>query len=72
MDVIQDLVDAYNHSRHRTINMATADVQKNNKNCLCVRLFRYGDIHFKPLIPQGAMVRASSHKTIFDKGYMFN
>ena len=29
-----------------------------------------GDL--KPQIPQGAIVRASSHKTIFDKGYMPN
>ena len=28
--------------------------------------------HLKPQISQGAMVRASSHKTIFDKGYMPN
>ena len=29
--------------------------------------------HFlKPIIPQRAMVRVSSHKTIFDKGYMPN
>ena len=37
-----------------------------------MRLFGDGDTYFKPLIPQGAMVRASSYKTIFDKGYMPN
>ena len=72
VDVIQDLVDAYNHSRHRSIGMAPADVQKNDENRLWVRLFGDGDNYLKPLIPQGAMVRASSHKTIFDKGYMPN
>ena len=52
--------------------MAPANVQKNNENPLWVRLFGDGDNYFKPQIPQGAMVRASSHKTIFDKGYMPN
>ena len=32
VDVIQDLVDAYNHSRHRSIGMAPADVQKKDEN----------------------------------------
>ena len=72
VDVIQDLVDAYNNSRHLSIGMLPADVQKKDENRLWVRLFGDGDIHLKPQIPQGAMVRASSHKTIFDKGYMPN
>ena len=51
VDVIQDLVDAYNHSRHRSIGMAPADVQKKNENRLWVRLFGDGDTYLKPLIP---------------------
>ena len=39
VDVIQDLVDAYNNSRHRSIGMAPADVQKKDENRLWVRLF---------------------------------
>ena len=70
VDVIQYLVDAYNHSRHCSIGMAPADVQKKNENRLWVRFFGDGDTYLKPLTPQGAMVRASSHKRIFDKGYM--
>ena len=72
VDVIEDLVDAYNNSRHRTIGMAPADVDKKDENRLWVRLFGDGDTYLKPQIPQGAMVRASSHKTLFDKGYMPN
>ena len=72
VDVIQDLVDAYNNSRHRSMGMAPADVQKKDENRLWVRLFGDEDTYLKPLIPHGAMVRASSHKTIFDKGYMPN
>ena len=72
MDVIQDLVDEYNNSRHRSIGMASADVKKIDENRLWMRLFGDGDTYLKPQIPQGAMVRASSLKTIFDKGYMPN
>ena len=52
--------------------MAPPDVQKMNENRLLVRLFGDGDTYFKPQIPYGAMMRDSSHKIIFDKGYMPN
>ena len=52
--------------------MAPADVQKKDENRLWVRFFGDGVTYLKPLIPKGAMVRASNHKTIFDKGYMPN
>ena len=52
--------------------MSAADVQKKDENRLWVRLFKNEDTHLKPQIPQGAMVRTSSHKTIFDKRYMPN
>ena len=52
--------------------MAPADVQKTDETRLWVRLFGDGDTYLKPQSPQGAMLRASSHKTIFEKGYMPN
>ena len=72
VDVIQDLVDVYNHSRYRSIGMVLADVQKNDENRLWVRLFGDGNTYLKFLITQEAMVRTCSHKTIFDKCYMPN
>ena len=72
VNVIQDLVYAYTHSRHRFIGMAPADVQQIDENRLWVQLYGDGDTHLKASIIQGAMVRASSQKTIFDKGYMPN
>ena len=72
VDVIHELVDAYNNSRHRSIGMAPADVKKKDKNRLWVRLFKDGDTYLKPQILQGAMVLASNHKTIFDKGFIPN
>ena len=70
VDIIQDLVEAYNDSRHRSIGMAPADGQKKEENRLWVRLFGDGDTHLKPQIPKRDIMRARSHKTIFDKGYM--
>ena len=72
VDIIQELVVAYNNSRHRSIEMAPADVKKKYENRLWVRLYGDGDTHLKASISQGAMVRVSSQKTIFDKGYMAN
>ena len=48
VDIIQNLVDAYNNSRQRSIGMSPADVQKKDENRLCVRLFGDGDTHLKP------------------------
>ena len=72
LNVIQDLVHAYNHSRHRSIGMAPADVKKKDENRLWVRLYGDEDTHLKASISHGAMVRAKSLKTIVDKGYMPN
>ena len=72
VDIIQDLVSAYNNSRHRSIGVPPVDFQKKDENRLWVRLFGDGDTHFKPSVRNGAMVRASSHKTIFDNGNMPN
>ena len=52
--------------------MAPADVQTKDENRLWVSLFGDGDTLLKPNFLQGTMVRARSHKTIFDKGYMPN
>ena len=43
VDVIQDQVNSYNHSRHRYIGMVPADVQQKDENRLLVRLYGDGD-----------------------------
>ena len=72
VNVIQDLVNFYNYSRYLFIGMAPVDVQKKDENRLWVRIFGDRDTHLKPQISKWAMVRASSHNTIFDKVYMPN
>ena len=45
VEIIQDLVDDYNHSHHRSIGMAQAAVQTKEKDRLWVLLFGDGDTH---------------------------
>lgn len=72
VDILQDLVDAYNASRHRTIEMAPKDVAKEHEDRLWTKMYGDGDTHLKPAIPKGAMVRINKSKGVFDKGYMPN
>ena len=72
VDVIQKLVDAYNHSHHTSIRMAPADVNKRHEWTLWTRLYGDGDTHLKPPMPRCSMVRISKNKCVFDKGYISN
>ena len=73
LDVLLQLVDSYNHSRHRSIGMAPADVQERDQDLIWSRLYGDGDTERKrQSIPTGAMVRINKAKGVFDKGYMPN
>ena len=73
VDVLPKLVDSYNHSRHRTIGMRPADVNKSHVKKIFAKV--YGN-HFassdKAKFQTKEPVRISSAKTIFDKGYLPN
>ena len=72
--VLPALVDAYNHSRHRTIGMAPADVRPEHEARLWVRMFGDGvetPTGKAPLDP-GQKVRISKVKGDFPKGYTPN
>ena len=72
LNEIQDLVDAYNNSRHRSIGMAPSDFHIINENCFYLRLFGNEDNYLKPQVPNKSIMQACSHKTVFDKRYMPN
>ena len=73
VDVLQDIVTAYNQSYHRSIKMKPADVQKSDENKLWARLYGDGNTELKrERIAPGSMVRISNVKGIFEKGYMPN
>ena len=74
-DVLQQLVDAYNQSPHRSIGMRPSEVEKKDEARLWVRLYGDGDTQRKAAagaISDGAKVRISSVKGVFEKGYMPN
>ncbi|XP_061193399.1 uncharacterized protein LOC133201624 [Saccostrea echinata] len=74
VDVLPDLVYAYNHSYHRSIKRAPAQV--NASNVLKVWKTLYGEksqtFPKKPQFKQGDRVRISKAKRIFEKGYLPN
>jgi hypothetical protein len=72
VDVLQDLVKAYNSSNHRTIGMSPDQVTEKSEDRLWSKMYGDGDTHLKPAIPKGAMVRINKSKGMFDKGYMPN
>lgn len=72
IDIIDTIVYQYNHTKHRTIKMSPATVNKRNekelletiykpKYYLCINKYKVGD-----------HVRISKHKLKFDKGYTPN
>ena len=73
IDVLDDLTRNYNHTKHRTIMMKPADVNKSNKDQVWVTLYGYvqGDFPI-PKFKVNDTVRISKYKSIFDKGYESN
>ena len=73
VDVLQDLVNAYNSSKHRSIgNFTPNQVKKSNESL--IRKFLYPPIkkqrkHTKPVYKVGDSVRISMKKAPFQKGY---
>lgn len=75
VDVLDDLVNGYNNTKHRSIGMAPNEVTKNNEQK--VRLKLYPPIHKKPqyALPVyniGDTVRIYSKKGAFEKSYELN
>jgi len=72
IDVLPKLVDAYNKAKHRTIDMAPAQVDKEEEIPLWLKNESLGVKVAKPKIKVGDHVRISKAKRVFDKGYLPN
>ena len=73
VDVLNDLVSNYNNTKHSSILMKPADVNKTNENQVWITLF--GDDVGELPLPKfrvGDKVRVSKYKSIFSKGYEAN
>lgn len=71
-DILQDLVDAYNNSKHRTIGMKPVDVSDSNKIKVLKRLAVSKTSVQEPNFKVGDIVRISKTKKMFDKSYIGN
>lgn len=79
VDVLQQLVDSYNKSFHRSIGMAPNDVRKEHERHIWYRLYGAADklrrqrLKSSKNVPQaGEVVRISRWKGTFEKGYAPN
>ena len=73
VNVLDDLVYAYNHRTHSVIKMAPADVTKDNSKQVLFNLYRNKRLtKQKPLLKVGDHVRITREKSTFEKGYESN
>lgn len=73
VDVLDDLLYNYNHSKHRTIGYAPSDVDESNENEIYDKVFQLEpDKITKFKFQLGDTVRVNKLKRFFDKGYTWN
>ena len=76
IDVLQNLVESYNHSKHRIIGMSPAEVNKSNEAQLWNRQFAADavnrELKKKGKFQVGDRVRVGEKKNPFEKGYWGN
>ena len=73
IDVLADLVYAYNHRKHSSILMAPADVTPETTRRAFSNLYRHRDnTKQEPKLHVGDHVRISREKSVFEKGYEKN
>ena len=73
VDVLDELTENYNNTKHGSILIKPADVNKSNENLVWVTL--YGSVVGKLPLPKfrvGDTVRVSKHKSTFSKGHEAN
>jgi hypothetical protein len=72
IDILEDLVQEYNNTRHNTIGMKPNEVNKSNKLYVLERIQTSKMSIAKPKFNVGDTVRISRKKQIFEKGYKPN
>ena len=77
VDVLQELISAYNAAEHRSIGMAPIEVNGENEHEIWLRQERIAPqqvthVNIKTRFQVGDTVRVSVAKGIFDKGYLPN
>jgi len=69
VDILQQIIDNYNKTPHRSIGMAPISVNRNNRDQVFKKMYPKQNIEFKPRLGVGDKVRIAKLKTLFEKGY---
>jgi len=69
-DILQDVVNGYNNSKHRSIGMAPAEVNDRNENIVRNRLYKPPKALKKHKYYKGDTVRIAKERGPFHKGYL--
>ena len=74
LDILPQVLEAYNNTHHRSIGRAPNQVRKQDEAEIWVRLYGDGNKHAPRVsdAKKGQMVRVSKVKGVFDKGYIPN
>lgn len=70
LQILDDIVDAYNRSPHRSIGMAPNDVNKSTKGKVWYRLYADPAPYKSSNLRVGDSVRISKTRRVFKKGYL--
>ena len=69
IDVLQQFVDNYNNTYHRSIRMSPNAVNDNNRKIVFQNLYPHSEDNTPPRLSEGDKVRLLKTKNIFEKGY---
>ena len=69
IDVLDNFINNYNNSYHRSIKMAPKDVNETNRTKVYSTLYPKSQNNRKPRLHKGDQVRLLREKNIFEKGY---
>ena len=72
IDVLQQIVDNYNQTPHRSIGMAPIDVNLSNRADVFKKLYKREETGYVPRLSIGDKVRIVKTKALFEKGYTRN
>ena len=72
VDVLQQIIDNYNQTPHRSIGMAPILVNFDNRKEVFEKLYPNRQDKLPPRLKVGDKVRIAQEKTIFEKGYTRN
>lgn len=70
ISILDNIVDSYNHTKHRTIKLKPSEVDKQNEKILLQTVYMHKkELSLKHKYNVGDSVRISKYKSLFEKGY---